>query len=97
VQLDHFVQRLNKEARNGCGLLPCHSDCLRPKLALQLWGQDQQFLALVLNELHLRHVPVDRRDFKNFMRGMKALWVEGDTPQWWADTFQEAMRNEPVN
>jgi hypothetical protein len=50
----------------------------------------EEFLALVLAELRLRHVPFDRRDFGEFMGAMRALVAEGDSPQWWADAFLEA-------
>jgi hypothetical protein len=54
----------------------------------------EQFLATVRQELHLRHVPFDRRDFDEFMRVMGPLILpEGDNPVWWADTVLEAMVN----
>jgi hypothetical protein len=57
----------------------------------------EEFAALVLNELHLRHVPVDRRCFDEFMRVMGVLILDDDNPAWWAATFLEAMRGENVN
>ncbi len=42
--------------------------------------------------LRLRHVPIDRRDFDEFMRVLGPLILpEGDSPVWWAGTFVEAM------
>jgi hypothetical protein len=50
----------------------------------------EQFLALVLTELRLRHVPFDRRAFEEFMEALKPLVCEGDSPAAWADAFLEA-------
>ncbi len=49
-----------------------------------------RFVALVLTELRLRHVPFDRRAFTDFMDAMRPLVFEGDSPQRWADAFLEA-------
>ncbi len=51
----------------------------------------EQFLALVLTELRLRHVPFDRRAFGEFMESMRPLVGEGDSPQRWADMFLESV------
>ncbi|HYT93560.1 MAG TPA: hypothetical protein VEL76_32880 [Gemmataceae bacterium] len=54
-----------------------------------------RFLATVHTELHLRHVPFDRREFTEYMAAMKPLVMpEGDNPAWWADTFLEATRGK---
>ncbi len=51
----------------------------------------EQFLALVLTELRLRHVPIDRRAFAAFTAAMRPLVEEGDSPQRCADAFLEAQ------
>ncbi len=51
----------------------------------------EQFVALVLTELRLRHVPIDRRAFADFMDSMKPLVCVEDGPQRWADAFLEAQ------
>jgi hypothetical protein len=52
----------------------------------------EEFVATVLTELRLRHVPFDRREFNEFMEAMRPLVMpEGDSPKWWADAFLEAM------
>jgi hypothetical protein len=43
-----------------------------------------------LTELHLRHVPFERRDFVEFMQSMPPLITDDDSPLWWADAFLEA-------
>jgi hypothetical protein len=50
----------------------------------------EEFRALVLTELHLRHVPFERRDLFEFLRVMRPLITDDDTPIWWADAFLEA-------
>ncbi len=55
----------------------------------------EQFLATIRNELRLRSVPVDRREFDEFLAAMKPLVMpEGDNPVWWADALIEAMKGK---
>jgi hypothetical protein len=53
----------------------------------------EEFRALVLTELRLRHAPFERAALYEFMRAMRAmrlLVTDDDSPQWWADAFLEA-------
>jgi hypothetical protein len=54
----------------------------------------EEFRALVLNELRLRHVPFERAALFEFMRAMRPLVTDDDSPQWWADAFLEAYPAE---
>ena len=50
------------------------------------------FRARVLDELRLRHVPIDHRHFNEYMDAMAPLVMpEGDSPACWADSFCEAV------
>jgi hypothetical protein len=49
----------------------------------------------VLDELRLRHVPIDRRHFTEYIAAMRLLVMpEGDTPAWWADAYIEATTGQ---
>jgi hypothetical protein len=50
----------------------------------------EEFAATVLTELHLRHAPFSRHEFNEFMRAMRPLITDDDSPLWWADAFLEA-------
>ena len=39
------------------------------------------FTRTVAVDLQLRHVPIDHREFTEFMASMRALWFEGDSVQ----------------
>jgi hypothetical protein len=53
------------------------------------------FLALVLADLRLRHVPFDHRRLQEFFDGMWPLVAPDDQPDRWADAFLEASGSEP--
>jgi hypothetical protein len=53
-----------------------------------------EFFAAVENSVRLRQVPFEWRELQDFMATMRPLVTEGDSVEWWAEAFLEAMAAE---
>jgi hypothetical protein len=56
----------------------------------------EDFFATVEADLRMRQVPFERRELQEFMDAMRPAVLDGDSVEWWADTFLEAMAAERV-